>query len=449
LLDDGLVPTEDFAYVYGLLSLVIHRAVFAVFGATPHVTGAMFVSCAVLIAFGVWRLLRILEVGIWPRLLLLPLVILVANPGNFPSPVQAFEAALLVHALAYQARGRLGTALAFVTIAVLVKPSLGYFFGLVLVIQILLTPGDRGRLRPFLPALVLGLGLTAYLAALFGLDPLLSTQLPGEAQKVYRDQNCGFFRGDGQVFWKPQPGRPRLYYFLSPAGVWLGASVLTTFGGLVAIRRCRSDPAARFVATASLLNGLFVAVLFANRFSWIYYPYLPFVAVVVTLDRLPRWIPFPGVRFVAAALGAILCLFASTQFLVAHRFAWKLWTDTAPDPRTGGLFAPPGLASRWERVRGLAASGTVFVLTRSSCARAFGDGLESPDTCYLSRAVATPVEWARMRVRIAQCEWLLVPVWFDNNLLAWPELADVLAPFRMVEDHGAFKLYRRVESPGR
>ena len=67
MLDEGLVPTKDFAYCYGLLTLVADRATFAVFGTTPRVVGWLFVSGALLVAVSGVLLIRVLELGVRAR----------------------------------------------------------------------------------------------------------------------------------------------------------------------------------------------------------------------------------------------------------------------------------------------------------------------------------------------------------------------------------------------
>ena len=57
-------------------------------------------------------------------------------PLPYPTPLHAIEAALLVNALAFQARGRLAAALVLATVAVFIKPGLAYFHGLALVLLV-------------------------------------------------------------------------------------------------------------------------------------------------------------------------------------------------------------------------------------------------------------------------------------------------------------------------
>src|SRR4051812_11726326 len=58
LLDRGLNPVTDFGYFYGLLTLLVDRALFSVFGRKPDVLIALFGVCALVVALGMARLVR-------------------------------------------------------------------------------------------------------------------------------------------------------------------------------------------------------------------------------------------------------------------------------------------------------------------------------------------------------------------------------------------------------
>src|SRR5262249_15250991 len=159
LLDDGLVPTRDFGYFYGLLALPIDRAWFAIFGRTPAATAGLTALGSAFLALGLIRFAWAAVPGFWPRVLFVAAVPVALMPLPSPPPLHATEAALLVNALASQARGRLAAALALVTAAVFIKPGLAYFYGLALVLLILggysgAATTWRDRLRTMIPAAV-------------------------------------------------------------------------------------------------------------------------------------------------------------------------------------------------------------------------------------------------------------------------------------------------------
>ena len=440
LLADGLVPTRDFAFTYGLLTLVIDRGVFALFGATPAATGGLVLACGLLLAVGVWRLATAMNLGVGPRVLLVLLAPLVVNPGQMPSPAHAFEPVFLVFALAAQARGQLARALAIATVGVLVKPGLGYLLGAMLLLDILSTAPRRVKI--LLPAAGVGVVLLALLVTVFGVGPVLKTQIPTEAGKVYRDQNCGLIHGDGRLFLAPEPGTELMYFATTPAGAWAVASAILLVGGLAALPRWRSDPAARTVATMAALHAAFALFFFGNRWGWTYYPFLPFVGAALAMDRLPRWTPGDLGKMLTPVAGGFLGLLA-VSVSVLYVGLGAVRALPLFEPAGGGLYARSDFRASWRAVEDAAKTGRVFVLTRAGCPGALVPGADSPRSWYLSRAVAVPGELDRVRRQIEACDWLVVPDWHDHDLMSWPEFAAAVRPFVLAEDRGAFKLYRR------
>ena len=150
LMARGYRPTVDFGCAYGLLPLLVNRAWYGIAGLTPGAYRAEVVLGTCLTAWGMARFAgarRVGPAGLALIALSMPDVLF----STYNTSVHVFEPALLVHGLAEQARGRRGTALAFATAACFVKPSLGYVYGLVLLICILLAAKGTGPgiLAPF------------------------------------------------------------------------------------------------------------------------------------------------------------------------------------------------------------------------------------------------------------------------------------------------------------
>src|SRR6185437_12232419 len=104
LLSEGLIPTQDFAYFYGLLVLVVDRAWFALFGATPAAQAGLSLLCTAASTHAVIRFARAMRLGRAGRWLLLAAAPLAIMPSFFPTPAHALEHALLINAIASQAR---------------------------------------------------------------------------------------------------------------------------------------------------------------------------------------------------------------------------------------------------------------------------------------------------------------------------------------------------------
>ncbi len=431
------VPAIDFAYFYGLLTLVIDRAAFAVFGPTPETVVGLFAVSALAIAVGAGRTMAALKLRCLPSLYLISTSALFTIPRGFPSPAHAFEAALLMNAVADHAAGRLGGALVLVLLAVFVKPSLGYVYGAILVVAILRRPYEGiARWRLLLPAAGVGLALVAGLSALYSFPAVIRTQMPFTAMDAYRDADFGFFLGIGRGFWSRE--EPSLQFFLNDvAGIWLVSSVLLVLLALRALPRYR-EPAAQITLTCAALHLVFVCVLFGNRWSWFYYPYFLFVGTAVALDGCR-----PRVR-------AVLCvLLIAFSIWKQDRWVWKdeltIWFTWVRTPETGNLASPPDEARLWGEVRELGRQNPdrVFVLTRMGCPHVLTPELGGPQWWCLIRSILTKEEKLRACERIRSADWIVSPNWHDNDLMAWPEFADDLKPFREEGSTPFFKMYHR------
>lgn len=125
------MPTVDFSWSYGLLSLEVGRLWFAVVGRSPGAFWGFCLAGSMVVAWGLARLGKALNLGAMQWLLLmlsLPLIV----PGCYLSLTHVAEAAFILHALADQARGKTWRALLWVTIAAMFKPSLSYVYGAIL-----------------------------------------------------------------------------------------------------------------------------------------------------------------------------------------------------------------------------------------------------------------------------------------------------------------------------
>jgi hypothetical protein len=446
LLDAGLQPVTDFGYFYGLLTLMIDRALFAIFGRTPDVTIGLYAVCTLGVAVGMARTMASAKLRLMPALFLISCAALAAIPRGFPSPAHALEAALLMLALSEQAAGRLDRALLLTVLAVFIKPSLGYVLGLILVAMILRQPNRWKLLRP---AAFVGAVIAAILAYRFSPEALIRTQLPFDAMKAYENAGFGFLTGSGQRFWRPV-GADFNYYFYGVPGIWLISSLVLFLSAVPALIRWR-EPWAAFVLTCVVLHATFVFVMFGNEWSWIYYTYLLFTGAAVGLNAWPRWLGNASalLLIVASYNGQAEWLWrrdCSTRMMTGY------WEETA------NLNAPLETAREWSEVRKIAAGypgqpEKVLVLSRMGCPQFLAPELDGPHWWCLLEGFTSEPELERARDQIRKAEWIASPDWHDNYLMKWPEFAEVLRPFEEVaitiELDGArlpvrgFKIYRR------
>lgn len=442
LLDDGLVPTRDFGYFYGLLALPIDRAWFAVMGRTPMAVVTLTVLGTAFLTVGVIGFASIAVRGFWPRVLLVAAVPVAVMPLQYPTPLHAIEAALLVNALALQVRGRYAAALALVTVAVFIKPGLAYFHGLAIVLLILRGVGPtswKERLRSMIPAAVVLVVIATGLALRFGTGPLLETQFPFRVLQTYQDDNYGFFTGVGSEFWKPI-GNPITRYILFPAGFWLVASGWLVVGAILRLRRLR-EPHAATVATCAFLHLVFVVLLFGNEWSWLYYSAILVCGCCAIIGDPST--PEPR-QWLAAVLLAMLAL--SGQFLHTLYLILIPMEQWERSPALGGLYAEPEDAAAWSNIRDLAQKPgqRVMVFGHSSGAFVVYPEIDSPRAWFLLRSTMTPSEAERVNAQLRAANWLVVSKAKQYSYPEkWPEFEAEVAKFAVYGEAPSFVLMRR------
>ena len=277
LLRRGYRPALDFGYLYGLLPMLLGRVWYGLAGLSPVSFRLEIVACLLFSAWGLARFASARRLG-WTGVAIIALAIPDLLLVSYITLVQTLEQALLINALAEQARGRRATALALLTACCFVKPSLAFVQGLAVVIAIVTTSGGslRATVRSFVPALVTAAGLVLILIVSFGVIPLAKTLLPFTGMAVYRISNYGFFRGLGREFWV-LPGAGVRDYFRYEVGCWMLGTAVLLWGGLAALWRLAGgdSPADRAVrdeviATCVGVHLGFVVFLFGHRGTWFY-----------------------------------------------------------------------------------------------------------------------------------------------------------------------------------
>jgi hypothetical protein len=449
LLNEGKIPTKDFAFFYGLSILLFDKLWFGIFGWTPWALLYLYIIGIALSIIGVIRIVTSLDIGRLGSFIIVIASPMIVNAGHLLlSPVHILEPVFLIHALVAQLRGRYTTALVLVTLAAFVKPSLAYVFGLLLVLQVILgglsapVPPLRQRVLWLLPAAVVALILSLIVISYFGWEPYLWTQVPLNAGKAYADFNFGFFYGIGRELWKPEPWTPA-HYFFTIAGAWLVASIVLLIGTVVSLRYWYTS-AARLIFTCGILHIIFVFFLFGNQWSWIYYPYLLFIGAAVALDQAVRF-GNSIVHYLAIIAGMLISVFL--LFVVV--FFWasingvELWLSHQRYVHAGGLYADSDDARVWAKVLELAQTKRVMVLNRTNAAHIFSPPVDGPRVWVLIRAVAAPGEIERIRDQLAAADVIVKPHWHDNDLMSWPEFAPLLQEFQLLHEYALLDIYVR------
>jgi hypothetical protein len=441
----GSHPAIDFGYPYGLLSIFSAQAWFHVFGLSPRAENLAMLVCALFATWGLARFasgMRLGTVGVVLLAIALPFTIL----PSYQSFVYALEASLLCNALAEQAAGRRANALALATAACLAKPSMGYLYGLILVLLSLFDgwcanfeAESQGiwqwMLKSFAPTAITGGALLSILAAVYGIPSVAATLIPTSGRAIYRAIGYGsvFFSGRG-LWYEPKGGLP--FYLLTVAGFWIAASLWLVAAGLRAgwriacSYRIRTVPRVvdEFVFTCAVLHVMFVTTFFGSPTSWEYYSYLLVMGVAATSIG----------NVVSARVAAGLALLAFFGSFGHVQMALDAWGKTVPAPQTRGLWSSTAERKAWARVLAVTAGHDAVALTFQGCAALLGP-FAPPIGAYLVPHEALPAEVRRTfyRVKHAPMVFAVTSSDYGAALAFFPKLRDLLDKRKIVLNESA------------
>jgi hypothetical protein len=442
LIHRGYRPTLDFGYIYGLLPLLIDDAWFAVFGASPRAFWGAVLVCNAVMAWGLARFAAAQRIGL-PGVALLVLAMPDLLRSSYDVLVQALEPALLVHALAEQARGRRDRALALATAAAFVKPSMAFVFGSCLLVAIALTIDRRDLAawrRALGPAAITGTVLAVVLALRYGVRPLGNTLFPRGGLEVYRQSGYGFFHGVGRDFWY-RPGAGLRGYLRYEIGYWLAGTAVLLGGAVESLvrlaRRTRTAVTHNdeVVLTTALLHVIFVTLFFGHRFSWKYYHALFLLGIAALVPRGRRYAAIVG-------LLAVMVLATDRAWVQALVNDWKV---RAPGATTLGLWATAEERREWAQVLDLTRHDRPALLAGCEGATLLYPHFAPPMGAYFVPGHPLPVEVRRKAAQLADAAVIVRVGRRDDRWEArWPELTAALAGCVPVWEGGHYQVYRRV-----
>jgi hypothetical protein len=147
LIQHGYRPGVDFGYPYGPLSLLFGKLSFTLFGLTPRASFSATTICDLVFAVGPARFANLMRLR-WPALALIAIsvpfcILLDITFGH------VLERVFLVWALAAHADRRRSQALALTTGAALVKPSMGFVYGFLLLVFIVAALWKESKLTAY------------------------------------------------------------------------------------------------------------------------------------------------------------------------------------------------------------------------------------------------------------------------------------------------------------
>jgi hypothetical protein len=444
----GYRPAIDFGYHYGLLAALIGRVWFGCLSATPSAYQWLMLTGGVLFAWALARIFAGRKIG-GAGLALLIVSLGFAFQSNYPNLAHCVEAVILAHAVAAQIRGSNRTALALVTIAVFVKPSMGYVFGgLLLLLNALEILREDGAFRDFVAmivpsAIIFGV-LSVALISAYGGRSFLFTIVPIEGVSLYRAVHFGFINGPGRYLWNPA-GRPLVLYFTDIPGFWMASTVYLEIAAIAQtwkyVCEKRLERSGEVIITCAILHLAFMFLFFGSGASWIYYSYLLAIGCGLATEMGTGW------RLAAVPL----CVLALLSWSGIAAFNYRQWKTTSPGPMTAGLWAPPAEAIEWNTVAGLAHQEKMVVVDTKGAVELMFPEFGRPVSMFLDPGLMTKEDVARKAAQISGASAFVVPqtVLEYGGLPDAPEIAAAMKDFDLEWKGNFFEVYRRREKKGR
>jgi hypothetical protein len=324
-----------------------------------------------------------------------------------------------------------------------VKPSLGFFQGLAVVIAIVAARRRSLRFawaRQTTPALITWTVLAAILSVSFGSLPLVKTYLPSTGMAVYRFGNFGFFGGIGRDFWL-LPNAGLRDYFRYEVRFWMLGTAVLIWAAVAGLRRlmrgneCEDRATAdEIVVSCASAHIAFVVFLFGHRETWLYsFPML--VLVLATLAPRGRW--HRSVLWVLAVLLLVNDRSKAMEVLRHYR-------TEAPSESTLNLWANPTERTEWELALELTRGRQPILLAMCEGSALHIPGFEPPVVGYLVPGNALPGEVARKAAQLATAPMIISaqpPDW--PGFRFWPEITAAMRGCEIVMEGRCLRVYRR------
>jgi hypothetical protein len=461
LLQQGHQPFIYFGWQYGLLPLFIQELGFRVLGASPASFLLLSAPCALTVAVVMGRF-ALLEGAIAGRILLiLTLPMVLAFELDMP---HSLEPALLSLGLLSQAKAKYGRALGFATAACFTKPSMGYLYGLVLLLLIFcgydaLTTTDRNSAAAdpnqsrrsqlsrtaltMVYALATGLGLSLLLSISFGWSAVFHSLLPSGGMRAYQALHYGWRQiGHGLFYF---PGVKPAYYIGTPVSFWACATVYLIIAAFCILwstvrGHLRKLKTHEIVLTCAVLHISFIVLMYGSPSSWTYYAFVLVVGTIATAS----W-PRTG-----AVLGT-LCVLAAASNYGAFKTSISAWKSMRIDSSTAGLFAAAPERSEWMDVASLVSHDKAALFSNFGEAQLLFPWLSRPTAALMISGVASRGDIERTEHELRTANLLIIPTTPQpgNALRDWPnsEFSDVLLNMAPVYKGTYFEVYRRRDSP--
>jgi hypothetical protein len=441
LIKAGLHPAIDFGITYGLLGILIGKLWFGCLGLTPAAYEWAMVAGALLFAWALARIFAERKIGG------LGLAFLIVSFGfayqsSYPSLTHCVEAVVLAHALASQIRGSYRGALVLATVEVLDKPSMGYIYGALLLLLIVLElRRERGTVRDFigeiLPAAIVFVVLSMVLIWVYGLRSFAVTIVPIEGVINYHTVRYGFINGGGKYLWNPV-GRV-ISYFLDVPGYWMASTLyLMVAASVQAIGFARRKSLTRegeLIITCAILHLSFVFIFFGPSVSWFYYSFLLAIGSGLATEMGKEW----------RRAAVVLCVLGTLSWYTAASAIHTGWTDYSPNPTTAGLWSTPGAAGEWNKIVEMGQHRKMVVIDMRGGVEVMYPEFGKPVALFLSPGLMTEGDVSRTVARLSTADAYVVPsvIRVFDGLPDSPEIRDAMKDFDLESKGYYFEVYRR------
>jgi hypothetical protein len=471
LLQHGDQPFSYFGWQYGLLPLLLQELGFHLFDASPVSFLCLSVPCVLTVAMVMGRI-ALLESAFAGRILvLLSLPLMLAFQPDMP---HSLEPALLSLGLLSQFKGQHGRALAFATAACFTKPSMGYLYGLVLLLfvyldwrELMVLPNSRNdgprpsyaRVRRIettglavqwaglrlsdpiavlVPSVCTAFGLFVLLSTTFGWKSVLRSLLPLSGAQAYRALHLGWSGVATQLLYFP--GVKLSYYIGTPAAFWVITTVYLTAAAVTVWVTAGSGGHRivnrELILTCAILHLGFITLFYGFPASWTYYAYVLIAGVLAT----EAW---PAGRTMIGAL----CILAALANYSGIRSAWSSWKTMQANASTAGLFALPGERAEWNHVVSIAKCDNPALFANFGEAQLLFPWLNAPTGAFFIAGVATEDEIVREKQVLRTAGAVIIPTipMLGNSLNDWPgtEFSDALEDMALVFKGTYFEVYKR------
>ena len=407
LISDGYSPTVDFAYLYGLLPLVVSKVWFAIFGKNYQ---AVFLGVAICYLFSVTALAKIAlsanlrYLGIIFIGISLPFYIF----GNSPHFTYALEPIFILWAAVEHLLQKRGRTLVFLVFGYFTKPSISLVYAFI-VLGTYARDFLKNRItikqifREISPAFLTLTFLLISLGIIFGVAPLVGTLLlaPIQGAEFYKAANISLLTSDFLYF----PG-VRLGYYIGNAGFWiistiyLFASVIFLLYKNFILKEDGYQSNITDVIFSIAILHLIFSLSTPNR-----YPYILIVGVALLDSKNIK-----ALNIQIKSLLAFLSVFLILGYYPGLSDIYKSWLEFNPSTSMVSLSSSSELKNEFSEILNYCQKKNVFILgTSVGGIDVFFPECNSPDAWWILKGVYNQTEIERINNQISRSDLLVIP----------------------------------------